>query len=91
MLLWDADLYPYIPNFRVKLKVLSRSEISPWENKNGSGTRAHWHFADAEGGEIGGVAWDEHANRLHPLLPPGTVAIISGGVIKPAVSLFSPL
>ena len=78
-----------MPKWTVKVRVISRSEIREWTKGDRQGRVCNADFADAEGGEIRAVAFNEFADALFASAEPGSVVTISNGALKPTVTILT--
>ena len=72
----------------IKVRVISRSEVREWAKGSRAGRLCTADFADAEGGEIRAVAFNEFADALFASAEPDSVVTISNGSLKPVVTFF---
>ena len=82
-----ADLNPSMHKWTIKVRVVSRTNVRVWSN--GQGLICDARLADAEGGTIRVVAFDELADKLYVRAVPGSIVTISNGTLQPTVTFLT--
>lgn len=83
-------LSPYQNKWTIKARVTTKSEIKQWHNARGEGKLFSCNFLD-ESGEIKATGFNEHVDRLYPLLKEGHVYYVSKAKVNIARKKFSNL
>lgn len=69
-------------NWRIKVRLVKKSEIKSWKNAKGEGQLLNAEFIDQQGSKIQGTMFKEMVQVYEPILVVGTVYEISQGLIK---------
>lgn len=82
------DLNPYQNKFKIKARVVKKSDIRSWSNSGGRGQVFDVTLKDSSG-EIKATGFNDEAVHFHTLFEEGKVYMVSTATIKPANKNFN--
>jgi len=77
------DLNPYQNKFKIKARVVKKSDLRTWSNSGGQGKVFDVTLKDTSG-EIKATGFNEMADKFHPLFEDEKVYLVETASIKPA-------
>lgn len=85
-----AQLTPYIGQWKIRVRVVGKSDVRHFTNSRGEGKLLSIHIVDEEGSECRATFFGDAVDKFNDSLTPNGIYDIAGGRVKPGNPRYSP-